>query len=114
MDEKNHYPICTSIGIEDTIMFLNSLLRIDRAAVSQLVGHRVPCNDRMANHPSVQVQADPGGKNPSVGFLGVLNGMFGIDEEGWGQIAMEIADDGNILYFFKTSPLQRKYGLCLS
>ena len=113
-EEKSPYSTHNSIDVEDVIAFLNDLLRVDRSAVSRLIETRVPCNECVANHPSVQVQADPGGKNPSVGFLGVLNGMFGVDEEGWGQIGMEVTDDGRILHFFKSSPLQRKYGPCLS
>ena len=102
------------MSVDDVITFLNSLLRIDRSAVTALIGNRVPCNAKMANHPSVQVMLDKDGQNTDVGFLGVLNGMFGSDDEGWGSIAVEFDDDsGQIHQFFKTSVLQRGWGSCL-
>jgi len=108
------YDIKTSMTVGAVIDFLNSLLLIDRGAVTELVGARVLCNDSMANHPSVQVSADPNGKNAAVGFLGVLNGIFGADYEGWGQIMIEFDDDTNLIQkFVKTSPVQRKWGSCL-
>jgi len=114
MGKINPYPNRDSMNVDETISFLNSLLRVDHQAVEKLLECRVPCNDCMANHPSVQVQADPSGGNPTVGFLGVLNGIFGADEEGWGQIAVVVDDeDGHIQHFFRTSSIQRNWGPCL-
>lgn len=39
-----------------------------------LVESRVPCNDALADHPTVQVGEGPGGR-PVVGLLGILNGL---------------------------------------
>lgn len=36
-----------------------------------LIGVRVPCNDALADHPTVQV-ADYGTSSPAVGILGIL------------------------------------------
>jgi len=100
-----------TVSVTEVLEFLNAALRIDRAAVSGLIETRVPCNSEMADHPTIQVQAKPGGLEPKVGFLGFLNGLFGSDEEGWGVISIEVADDGRILQFFRTpTPLERQWG----
>ena len=75
-----------SITLDETIEFLNGLIEIDSEAVGRLITARVPCNEAMADHPTVQVGDCRDGFE--VGFLGVLNGLFGIDENGWGGITM--------------------------
>lgn len=76
--------ISEHISISDTITYLNSLVEADPEAVLQLIEQRVPCNIQLANHPRCQVVAG----NPSqVGLLGILNGLFGADEDQWGTIA---------------------------
>ncbi len=79
--------ITAAITAADAVDFLNCLLAFDSKFVSRLVGARVPCNVNIAEHPTVQV----GGSHESetgyeCGFLGVLNGLFGIDAEGRGPI----------------------------
>ena len=87
---------------DDLIAFLNSLLEIDRDAVTALCEERVPCNRGLAKHPSVQVIGDLSAK---VGMLGVLNGFCGVFEsgsrKGWGPIAAEYRD-GRIVEFRRT------------
>ena len=94
----------------DLIAFLNSLVAIDPYAMAELLCIRVPCNQALADHPSVQVAA--GGERSGytfiapntfrVGMLGVLNGFCGtLDDgprKGWGPIAA-IYDDGKLLRF---------------
>jgi hypothetical protein len=53
----------------------------------------------MADHPTIQVRQYPGDEYSSVGILGILNGLFGIREDGMGAICMEIEDDGKIISF---------------
>lgn len=105
----NPYGIKASMTVDEVIAFLNSLLAIDPEAIKNLMWHRVRCNGSMADHPSVQVSAYPDKNKPAVGLLGILNGMFGIDEEGWGQIVV-MSDDKteDIIKFYKTSPQQRR------
>jgi hypothetical protein len=97
------------ISVEEVLAFLNEALLLDQDAVSNLVETRFPCNAAMANHPTIQVSGEPDGKSPKVGFLGVLNGMFGADEGGYGPFTMDVTDDGTVLRFYKTpSPLERQ------
>ncbi len=65
--------------------YLNELLELDRPAIAALVANRVPCNERLSEHPTCQVGRQHGGWN--VGLLGLLNGFCGIDDISWGGIA---------------------------
>jgi len=85
MTEKNVTQ--SSIDVSYAVRFLNSLLEVDRVAVSHLFERHVPCNAALDNHPTVQI-ADDG-----VGVLGLLNGLFGTDEKGWGFIASVYEDN---------------------
>jgi len=76
---------------QHVIDLLNELLKTDRRATENLFGVRVPCNKKLAQHPSVQVLAYGNKKKRyMVGFVGILNGMFGTDKKGWGCIAIDI------------------------
>lgn len=70
-----------------TISLMNDAIDCDREAVEKLVEARVECNDELAEHETIQTgdYHEPG-KN-SVGLLGILNGIVGVDEENWGCIA---------------------------
>lgn len=56
--------------------YLNELNEIDPDAVRRLCFQRVPCNDRLRDHPTVQVRSDKDGSNAAVGLLGILNGLL--------------------------------------
>ena len=78
----------TTISVEEAVRVLNSAVRADPVAMTALVDTRVLCNDNMAKHPTIQVLAPDGEpEGPcEVGFLGVLNGLFGIRHDGRGNI----------------------------
>lgn len=88
------------ISVDDVIALLNELLELDRPAMAALLANRVPCNDSLANHSTVQVNAQHGGYH--VGMFGVLNGLFKTFENGWGKIQY-VFDDGFLLRFERTS-----------
>ena len=94
------------ISPRDAVNLLNEMVKLDPAAMKLMVEARVECNKTLADHPTVQV----GSKAPAihslcleseqalvytaeyrVGFLGVLNGLFGTQEggkyDGWGAIS---------------------------
>lgn len=84
------------------IEYLNSLLEVDRSAIAALVANHVPCNQALADHPTVQVGAQGGGHH--VGLLGILNGLCGIRLDGFGYIGAcfdEDPDDGQIMNLVK-------------
>jgi len=83
-----------SITVDDVLEVLNRMNEADPEAVKQLfIFGRVPCNEALANDPTIQVKEFKGtqGEKWSVGVTGLLNGLFGIDEDGWGPIAANVA-----------------------
>ena len=93
-----------TISVDDTIVFLNELLAYDSEAIRDLILFgKVSCNEKMANHPTVQVgviKNSNGLKSFSLGFLGLLNGLFGIhDLSGYGEIAALFDDENKLLKF---------------
>lgn len=81
---------------DDLIAFLNDALDFDRVAVSKLFLHGVPCNETMANHPTIQTGTDKATGAPRVRLLGLLNGYCGTieggDRHGWGPIAAVVVN----------------------
>ncbi|MCB9135143.1 MAG: hypothetical protein H6636_06940 [Anaerolineales bacterium] len=75
---------------------MNILAEIDAPAIMNLIERRVKCNERLAEHPTVQVEAKDG--EYFVGFLGVLNGMFGVTEDGYGHIVAIYHENGSVSF----------------
>jgi hypothetical protein len=76
-----------SVTPQDAVDYLNDLLEKDYEAVEKLIFNRVQCNEALANHPTCQVMADQHDKY-EVGLLGVLNGLFGVDQDDNGCLVM--------------------------
>lgn len=73
---------------------LNEALALDPDAMFRLIESRVPCNALLACHPSIQTGSIVDGVHvDTVGPLGLLNGIFGVDSKGWGFIAAVYSDD---------------------
>jgi len=72
------------------------MLELDRKATQELFALHVPCNEKIANHNTIQVEGYTEGYKLRV--LGVLNGIFGISEFGIGGISMNL-DKGDIVNF---------------
>lgn len=88
-----------TIDIDHTIRLLNEALKLDPQAVTALIEHRVPCNDQLADHPSIQCGHPPDQPTARVGLLGLLNGIFGADENGWGPIAAVFEEPDTLVRF---------------
>ena len=89
-----------SVTIDYVIGFINHLVEIDPDAITELVNFRVGCNMDMADHESVQVGHNNEGF--TVGFAGLLNGIFGIHEDGWGPISFVSDENGKIIRVSRT------------
>lgn len=72
-------------SLDQAISILNEMIAADPIAMRDLIEQRVPCKEGIADHPTVQVRAETNGY--SVGLLGVLNGIFGNHEDGFGAIS---------------------------
>ncbi len=88
------------VTLRETAEFLNELLKTDPTTINALFNIRIYCNQGLAEHPTVQVGCQGDGKQRTcqVGFIGILNGLFGIDEKGWGHLALDM-DNGSIKRF---------------
>jgi len=82
------------VTLDEAVEYLNELIETDRPAMGALIANRVPCNQKMAEHPTVQVMAQHGGYH--VGLIGIINGLFGINQYEWGPIVWEFKD-GSLL-----------------
>ena len=82
------------VTIDEVIELLNEIVESDCAAARRLVEARVRCNKKLAEHPTIQVGNYHKKGEFQVGILGVLNGLFGIDDEtGYGQVSADIDGD---------------------
>lgn len=93
-----------TITINEIIKVLNDAFTLDPAAVQDLISTRFPCNQKLRDHETIQVHAygDSSMNNPKVGFLGMLNGLIGIDQNGSGAIAAKYNDDKELTGFVMT------------
>ena len=85
-----------SATIKDVINLLNEAVKLDQQAMENLVSTRVECNTQLLNHPTIQCTSDN-----RVGLLGVINGIFGIDDRFTGVIAASYNDDGKLTGFIE-------------
>lgn len=103
-----------TVTLDEVIHLLNECVAIDPVAMASLVAARVPCSAGFCDHPTVQV-GPIDEQNPAagweVGILGVLNGMFGVDDDGWGEITLYTKEGGSpALRFGRTSDWRRAKG----
>lgn len=93
--------------VDDIIKYLNYLIVLDEKCITNLIDTRVPCNDAITNHQTVQVGAasdfSVGADGYVVGLLGILNGYFGAyldgSAKGKGAISAWREPDGRITAF---------------
>lgn len=77
---------------------LNELLALDNEAITELFSRRVDCNEKIADHPTVQVRGYPDPNKTSLGLLGIINGFFESSAANIIPIYMEV-DDNRIKKF---------------
>jgi hypothetical protein len=75
--------------IDQMLSVLNRAIEKDRAAITALLAHRVPCNRDLADDETIQVMSAKHGQDPfdTVGMLGILSGIAGCHEDGMAKIA---------------------------
>lgn len=90
------------VSVEHAVRILNEMLLLDREATTRLFDpeKRVPCNEQIFNHPTIQVGCGSNGEDV-VGILGVLNGIFGKNALGRGEIVLQYGHDGKIEKFLE-------------
>lgn len=89
-------------AIDQAISVLNRIHRADSRVLPALITHRVPCNNWVAADPTVQVGVVGvvgGSVMYEVGLLGIINGLFGVDENKYGYITAYCDENGEITHF---------------
>jgi hypothetical protein len=81
-----------SVKPQDAIALLNEASKLDRVSIRKLVGYRVFCNFDLADHPTISVDTTESG-DPLIGMLGIINGLFGVDDEACGPVIASIPED---------------------
>jgi len=84
-----------SVTADDVIRVLKEAFDLDPTAIQILIDHRVPCNEALADHPTIQVGTAenwrkyrpkshnlPKNAVHTIGLLGLLNGVFGKPDGG--------------------------------
>ena len=95
-------------AISQAVKVLNEAIESDPIAMNQLINSRVMCNAALADHPSIQVGKDTRYTEVWwVGLLGIINGIFGVDENGWGFIEAEVRDDNGMVIRFHDRRLKQ-------
>lgn len=74
--------------IQRVVDLMNEALEADQTAISNLINHRVPCNETLADHPTIQcgIRSPAALSDTTVGLLGILNGICGIKPDGYGYV----------------------------
>lgn len=83
-----------SVTLDEIIEYLNELIGLDASAMTALSSTRVPCNDAMAKHPTVQASSSVH-DGCRVGLIGVINGMLGVHPDNYGAITWVIKDSSS-------------------
>lgn len=86
-----------SVTLQEVCDLLNEFIKRDPSCAQKLLSSTAECNTDIINHPTIQV-LDIDNKC-KVRFLGLLNGIFGVDGAGRGGIICNEDDNGNILNF---------------
>lgn len=80
--------------VDQAIEVLNRIHKTDPTVLPELISYRVECNLELADDPTVQVGREKThGVVYKVGLLGIINGLFGVDENGWGFIYANFEKD---------------------
>jgi len=82
-----------SVKVEDVVDLLNEYLKLDPKGAELLVSTRIPCNEKITDHPTIQTFY------LTVGLIDFLNGLFGIGKKGSGPIVACFNEQGNLFTF---------------
>lgn len=85
------------VMIDHAVQILNEALALDPSTITRMMMNRFMCTQALADHPSI-IADDMG---PTVGPLGIINGIFGLDEDGNGSIAAVIDESTGLITGFQ-------------
>ena len=94
---ESEKPITRKEVVNTFLRVLNEANLLDPNAIKALVNNRVPCNEKLAEHKTIQVNGEIG--MAQVGLLGVINGIC--DALVGCRIAIFQADPDTIVKFIE-------------
>lgn len=71
--------------LEFAVESLNQALKADPKTIQYMMQQRFLCSKSLAEHPTIQSSENDG--EFSIGVMGLINGLFGVDKDGYGFIA---------------------------
>lgn len=82
---------------DDILVILNDALAAEPRAISALFRHKVDISGTspLIDHPTIQVL-----QHNQIGFLGLLNGLVGVKENGEGHLAMLYDQESGLIHRF--------------
>jgi hypothetical protein len=82
----------------EAVRVLNEAIALDPEAVRRICNARAPCNEELSVHPTIQVGSGASVGRPEhdwlVGVLGIVNGICGVDDNGWGFVGIDFDEAG--------------------
>lgn len=85
----------------DAVRVLNEAFELDKGGLKALFRVKVATNDALSDHPTIQVLERPDNKGTyTLGVLGLLNGILGVDENSCGFVAGLFDDETDELVGF--------------
>jgi hypothetical protein len=93
-----------TVTLDSVIDLLNEALELDQEAMSNLVSNRAECNEALAEHPTIQCSSHHVEGTYTIGLLGIINGIFGVDEDLYGAVTM-VLEDGKITKVVRTDQI---------
>lgn len=88
-------------AIDQAIDILNSALEVDSDAINRLFVYSIAINGELLTHPTIQCGTKHGISYMRV--LGLINGLFGVDDNQYGHIDAECDNEGTIQNFCRYS-----------
>lgn len=92
------------VSAEHAVNVLNEAHKLDPVAIEKIVDSPAFCNKELTEHSTIQCgsmkQIYPNEKEVfTIGLTGLLNGIFGVDENGQGPIARKYTEHGEFAGF---------------
>lgn len=95
--------------IDYAIDVLNDALDHEPDAMAELFSHRViVTSDEFINKSPVQVGSESDDEPVTMGVLGLINGLFGTKDDGWGHIYADVDTDTNEILSFGRDTKDRR------
>lgn len=90
----------TNKSVTDAINTLNELVELDRYGIQSLIEKKIVCTPELAEHSTCQVSKNNDGYY-EVGLLGVINAIFGVDDNSNGFIVASYNEDRKLIGFIE-------------